>query len=106
MTDNPAQRSGPATRETLYDLHRALTEALMQRLTEGEEGQKASLLAVARAFLADNGIFVRKGEDTGAALAALLNQMDDDEAGASAPYADGGGNVVPWPNPTDHRLPQ
>jgi hypothetical protein len=58
--------------DKLVALWRALLHALHERLTNGEQ-EKASLLNVARLFLADNGIVLTKH---GAARIALRNLID------------------------------
>ena len=70
-----------ATREDLVELWSLLAHYLLDTLRDAQPGSlKASLINVARAFLADNGVSVesiRTPGDGAEALSGLLGQMPD-----------------------------
>jgi hypothetical protein len=60
----PTPREGLATPETLWELHRLVAAKLLEVLSGPNSELKASMIAVAKDFLRDNGVTLKNSPGT------------------------------------------
>lgn len=64
MSETRSKATGPASIETLYEIHAAFAASLMAHIKRAQAGEvtlRASWLAEVRQFLKENGVVARPG---------------------------------------------